>query len=389
MATPIFDLQPMSIGDILDRTIRLYRRGFLHNIAIVAIPYILLIPFGVLAGSSMRLTRDPRMLLRPGVMGVGAIVFLAFIWLSFMSMGALARSVSERYLGETPTVSGSYGAVLRRTLSLIWAYILASLAWIGLGILMVMTFAFGMFLGPVVAAVVGLVVAILLAVSLIRLLLITQIIVIEDIRGVTALQRSWNLMRGNFWRTVLILIFYVVVSIVLAFVLNFPGGILAGLTGGAIGTLINQVFQWLSQILLTPVLAIAITLLYYDSRIRSEAFDLEVMAQNLGVAAAGPDLPLAEWEAEVPLTEEPGPPPSAPPRPAPVPRPPAPSAPPSRLTSPPRPTPTAAPQRPAGVPGPQPFASPFKTCPQCKAQVPAIKPNCPKCGARVPYRSAR
>jgi hypothetical protein len=46
-------------------------------------------------------------------------------------MGALARSISERYLGETPTVGGSYGAVLRRTFSLIWAYILASLVWGG------------------------------------------------------------------------------------------------------------------------------------------------------------------------------------------------------------------------------------------------------------------
>jgi hypothetical protein len=383
MATPIFDLQPMTIGDILDRTVRLYRRGFLHNIAVVAVPYILLIPAAVLFGSTLHMRGDPRMLLRPGMMGMLGILGLAFVWLSFMSMGALARSVSARYLGETPTVGGSYGAVLRRTFSLIWAYILGAFVWGGLGILMVMTFAFAMFLGPVVAAVVGLVVVVLFLVTFIRFLLITQIIVIEDIRGVAALQRSWNLMRGNFWRTVLIFIFYVVVSIVLAFVLNFPGGILAGLVGGSIGAVINQVFSWLSQILLTPVLAIAITLLYYDSRIRNEAFDLEVMAQNLGVATGGAGAPSAPWEAEPPLVEEPLPPPAAPPRPAPVPRASVPSAPP-----PPRPAPAAAPQRAAGAPGPRPSASPFKTCPQCKAQVPAIKPNCPKCGARVPYRSA-
>jgi hypothetical protein len=383
MAMPIFDLQPMSIGDILDRTIRLYRRGFLHNIAIVAIPYILLIPFTVLVGSSLHLTGNPRMLFRPGVLGLGVIVVLAFIWLSFMSMGALARSVSERYLGEEPTVGGSYAAVLRRTLSLIWAYILAGFVWVGLGILMVMSFAFVMLLGPIASAVAGVLVAILFVVGFIRLLLITQIIVIEDIRGVAALQRSWNLMRGNFWRTVLIFIFYVVVSIVLSVVLNLPGGVLAGLAGGSIGAIINQVFQWLSQILLTPVLAIAITLLYYDSRIRTEAFDLEVMAQNLGVPGGGGGSAPEPWEVEPSLDEEPLPPPAAPPRPAPVQHPPAPSVPPR-----PRPVPAAAPRRPAGAPAPRPSASPFKICPQCQTQVPAIKPNCPKCGARVPYRSA-
>jgi len=393
MATPIFDLQPMSIGDILDRTIRLYRRGFLHNIIIVAVPYILLIPFGVLVGSTLHMTRDPRMLLRPGVMGVGAITILAFIWLYFMSMGALARSISERYLGETPTVAGCYGVVLRRSFSLIWAYILASLAWVGAGILMAVAIPIALSLSrrvagaPAVALMVvaGVAVAALfvtLVVSVVRFLLITQAIVIEDTRGIAALQRSWNLMRGNFWRAILILIFSLVVGFVLSFVFNIPGGILSGLLGGTVGAVIGQVFSQLSQILVSPIFDIAITLLYYDSRIRNEAFDLQVMAQNLGVTIGGAGGPPASWEAEPPLLEEPGPPAAAPPRPAPVPRVSAPPAP-----RPPRPAAVAAPPRPAGAPGPRPSASPFKTCPQCKSQVPAIKPTCPKCGARVPYRS--
>jgi hypothetical protein len=265
---------------------------------------------------------------------------------------------------------------------LIWAYIMAGLVWGGLGILMAIVIPLAFFLGPVVAVTLAVIVFVFLLVAIVRLFLITQIIVIEDIRGVAALQRSWNLMRGNFWRTVLIFIFYIVVSFLLAFVLNLPGNILAGFIGGSIGPIISQVFSWLSQILLTPVIAIAITLLYYDSRIRNEAFDLQVMAQNLGVNIGEAGMPPASWEAEAPLVEAPPPASAAPPRPAPVPRAAAPSAP-----RPPRPAAVPAPARPAGAPGPRPSASPFKTCPQCKAQVPAIKPTCPKCGARVPYRS--
>ena len=36
------------------------------------------------------------------------------------------------------------------------------------------------------------------------------------------------------------------------------------------------------QILLYPVLAVTVTLLYYDLRIRKEGFDIEMMASELG-----------------------------------------------------------------------------------------------------------
>jgi hypothetical protein len=384
MATPMYDLQPMSIGDILDRTVRLYRQGFLHNFVIVALPYILFIPMAAVFGSSLLGGRDPQMLFRPGVIGLLALLGVGFVWLTFVSMGALARSVSERYLGETPTVAGSYGAVLRRTLSLIWAYLLAFLVWGGIGILAALLIGAMMFMSPIAGVVSAVVIGLIALVAFVRFLLITQVIVIEDIRGVAALQRSWSLMRGNFWRAVLIFVFAIVVSIVMSLVLSIPGGIVAGLIGGTVGAIISQVFSQLSQILLTPVFAIAITLLYYDSRIRNEAFDLEVMAQNLGVATGGPNLAPAEWEAGPPPAEGPVPPPAAPLHPLPVARQ---SSPPS---SGPAATSAARPPRPAAAPGaaPRPVGA-FKTCPKCKAQVPAIKPNCPKCGTRVLYRAAR
>jgi hypothetical protein len=40
----------------------------------------------------------------------------------------------------------------------------------------------------------------------------------------------------------------------------------------------------LVSLLLTPISAIAVTLLYYDFRIRKEGFDLEILSQSI----AGP-----------------------------------------------------------------------------------------------------
>jgi len=36
-------------------------------------------------------------------------------------------------------------------------------------------------------------------------------------------------------------------------------------------------------LILTPVLAAVITLMYYDLRVRREAFDLQVLGQQLGI----------------------------------------------------------------------------------------------------------
>lgn len=401
MAKPIFDLQPMSTGDILDRTIRLYRRHFLHNLGIVSIPFLaiflVMLAFGSMAGT------DPRVLIRPSVIAILVAFGLVAIWLYFVSMGAMARSVSERYLGGTPTVWGAYAPVLRRGLSLIWAYFLAGLAWVGVAVVGSIVVGMtagtaGPIIGAVGAVVIGAVGAIVVGVVLVgmffRLLLVTQVIVIEDARGASALKRSWGLMnmKGNPWRALLILLFSIVVGAVVYAILNFPGSILAGMIPGVVGTILGKVLGFLGQMLILPIGTIAFTLLYYDSRIRSEAFDLEMMAQHIGVpqkAESVPSAPKASRAVTRPIgsstTQIIQP---SPPRPAPAPS--VPVGPPAGHPSQPGPASVTSPQVSAGLApaGPPRPALNVKVCPKCKTQFPPIRPNCPKCGTRVAYRSS-
>ena len=356
------DLQPMSTGDILDRAARLYRRHFLHTLAIVSLPYLLIIPGWEILGTGFS-GRGRFLAWRNSGFIAGASVFgIAYLYLYFVSMGALARSVSERFLGRTPTIWTAYSPVLRRSLSLIWAYLLASAA--GGGVLgfggvifagaVVVVQRFPTAFGYVIAAVLGIaaIVAIYLAVRIFfRSFLITPVIVIEDVRGWAAFRRSWNLMRPCVGKAGLILVFGTVVAFVIGFVVNFPAGVLVALNPGRATVVISCVLQSLGQIISAPLMMIPFTLLYYDSRIRLEAFDLEMMAQNLGVSTT-PSSPSAA---------------ATPTRPAP------PSAAPA----------VASRVRPAGPP--QSFGA-FKVCPQCGAQVPNIQPNCGKCGTRVPFR---
>ncbi len=87
MAAPVFDLQPMSIGDILDRTVRLYRRNFLHTLGIVSIPYLLLLPANVGLSPARGTPVGPQLLQRPGLIAGASLLVLAAIWLTFVSMG--------------------------------------------------------------------------------------------------------------------------------------------------------------------------------------------------------------------------------------------------------------------------------------------------------------
>ncbi len=340
----------MSTGDILDRTIRLYRRHFLHTLAIVSLPYILIIPIWALVGAGAWGQGRGAPWQNPAVVAMLVPFFLAYLWLHFVSMGALARSVSERFLGGTPTVWTVYSPILRRSLSLIWATILAGLAagavfgaGVGIFVAAIVVFQFQTTVGYVIAAVLGIgaIVVIFVAVRIFfRSFLVTQVIVIEDVRGWGAFKRSWTLMRGSIRKAGMILLFGLVVGFVISLLFNVPAGMLMALKPGWSTMILRGLLDSIGKILSAPIVMIAFTLLYYDSRIRQEAFDLEMMAKNLGVS--------------------PGP---------------------SQVSAPIRPTPphSTAPARPSRAYG----AS--KVCPKCGAQVPNIQPSCGKCGTRVPF----
>lgn len=364
MKTSTFDLQPMSTGDILDRTARLYRRNFLHTLAIVSLPYLLIIPGWAVLGSGFPGRGRFLAWRNPAFIAGMSLFVLSYLYLYFVSMGALARSVSERFLGGTPTIWTAYSPVLRRSLSLIWAYLLVSFT--GGGVLafggaifagaLVVSRQFPTTAGYVVAAVlvIAAIVPVVLAVRIFfRAFLITQVIVIEDVRGWAAFKRSWNLMRPGAWKAGLILIFGTVVAFIISFVVNFPAGVLTALIPGWAALVLRKVLESIGQIVSAPFMMIPFTLLYYDSRIRQEAFDLEMMAQNLGVSTSPPSPSAAATPTR------PTPPKAA-----------APIAPQVR---------PADPTRPLGA---------FKVCPKCGAQVPNIQPNCGKCGTRVPFRPA-
>lgn len=105
-----------------------------------------------------------------------------------------------------------------------------------------------------------------------------SIVVLEEKWGFQALKRSRMLGKGYYMR--ILGIFLILVAIVIIIVIFL--GTLAGIAmGGHVERLGFMIFQNLIQSVTMPISVIAIVLMYYDLRARKEAFNNEVLAEEL------------------------------------------------------------------------------------------------------------
>ena len=115
---------------------------------------------------------------------------------------------------------------------------------------------------------------------LIRFFFGPTVLVVEGKKGSAALGRSWRLAKGHFWKIVGTYLLASIMAAVVAGVLGVPGA-LAFAAIGPSGWPVYAVALSVASILTTPFTTLIAVLLYFDLRIRKEAFDLEVMAQEL------------------------------------------------------------------------------------------------------------
>jgi hypothetical protein len=110
----------------------------------------------------------------------------------------------------------------------------------------------------------------------------TQVVVLENLRGsFDAFGRSWDLTR-NFKRKIF------GIAVVAFLMVYVPIVALAALGGffKAESPLFGQTIEVASaavSIVVVPLLSCIFTLMYYDLRVRREAFDLQILGQQLGI----------------------------------------------------------------------------------------------------------
>ena len=249
MAT--YDLRPLSVGEILDRGIGLYRDHFVTLVGIAAVcqgPATVVNLYVALGG---------------GVLEHGGLWFLASV-LNFLgyllAAGATLHVISDAYLGHQPDL----GTALRFAGRKMWPLFVAGAS---SGIVI--------FLAALLLFVPGVIVACGYSV-------VSPVVVLETLdRSSDALKRSWALTKGAKGKAFTLF--------VVAFVLVFLPGMAVNFVLLMALRSTPEVGQTLAQVLylvVRPIVACMFTLFYYDLRVRKEGFDLELLAQQIGVGAA-------------------------------------------------------------------------------------------------------
>jgi len=281
------ELRPISLGELLDRTFTLYRNNFLLFVTIMMVPYLFLLALnlgnqalqGVAAGPS----GSDRTVVVSGPIGVqGAVVGLTATAVVFIGIVGFAISygvaqaasvfaVSKVYMGEPATVRGSFAQVKGRMGR---AFNVTLTIWIRV------ILGFMLFIAP------GVILACRYAMTMPAAML-------EDIKTTPAMRRSIALAENSYGRIILIYILFFVMSYIAMFLFQLPFGIalfIYAVRGETVPWLmtLSSIGEFIGSTVVGPVGAIALTLLYYDERIRKEAFDLQLMLQALDESPASP-----------------------------------------------------------------------------------------------------
>ena len=290
-------LRPLGVGDIVDRVFAIYRARPLMFLAIAAIPYLLLaLVLGVLSvtlGGSALIALAPLMTgdVSPGtfqfdrfapILGTLllflVLVVIAALAVSLMQSASLIAAMAARYMGKETTVGTALGLGLRRSFDLFVMGMLAFLAfcamWIALVLLMVFTREWWSFLVGILG---GVVATVYLAVSW---MVSPAVAILEEAGPTTALSRAWTLSGGNRWRILGLIALLAVLQIVLSSLLSFVL-VASFATDQTVQLVLQQAVNLLATIAWAPVYWGTFAVLYYDLRVRCEAFDLQVAAEAL------------------------------------------------------------------------------------------------------------
>jgi hypothetical protein len=285
----------MRLGEILDGSFNIYRRhfGLFMRLSLILV----WLPTAAAIYLNLRFSNSPFEfinLVEQNIAGsIGIILLLLVVWTacSLLLKAGTIRVISDSYLGHEPELGASlrFGVdkiiplllvALSKTLLLILLYVAA-------GLVVALLYFMGRMLGPGVA---GLLVF-AAAVSAVWLVvwiacaygMTTPIVVLEDLSSsFDAFGRSWELTRGARGK--------IAGTIVVTWLISqfLPQLVIGGISG-ALGVAGNESLQpafvvvaSLMGIVLAPILPCALTLLYYDLRVRREAFDIQVLSEQLG-----------------------------------------------------------------------------------------------------------
>ena len=321
-------LRPMSTSQVLDRTFFLYRKNFVLFAGIAVVTPVLNVFVSLLQvwWFGLPFVPDPQKM-DPTVAqhafqayfaraAVGGLMGITVYVIGYaISSGATAYAVSMLHLGKTTTIGESYSrvkAAFGRVLGLVVSVFFIAVGPLILFYIVMVLLAVGIAGAAAAAgsgggsgsaaAIIGMIIGFLFIFGGIfggifwsiyaycKYGLAVPACTIETLPIRYSLTRSKFLTKGSKGRLLLIYVLAGLITFGLTSVLEIPAIMSSPLflKPGMHQTPLS--FMWLiiadfaAKLLASPIAAIAMSLVYYDERVRKEAFDLQVMMENVGQA---------------------------------------------------------------------------------------------------------
>lgn len=309
----------MSISQVLDRTFSLYRSNFVLFAGIAAVPPALLMlgQFGLLAlPRFLRFSGLPGLQIAAIISTVVVGAALLVLWLIgyALATGASVYAVSRLHLGYQTSIAESYRLIRPYTGTILGLVILVFLVVAGVVFAGIVTISVPVVLvkmaggggtpaaSGTVAIVTGLVIILVLPAVFVLALyfsakfsLAVPACVVEHLNASESLRRSWNLAKGSTLRLILVNFLAAIIAFAIGAVLSIPYFVGVGMFAarkdpGALLPFVmwQYVADFLGRSIAFPIATIAVSLIYYDERVRKEAFDLQLMMEAIGQAQPAP-----------------------------------------------------------------------------------------------------
>lgn len=308
----------LSAGDILDSSIRSYRRNFWTLVKISAPPILAaaagMVVLGIGWKGSSTASKSESLLFYSVITGIGALLWLVGNLSTMMVMGAAARSLVRHLLLDEPIkVGDTYKAFRQRFWGLLWAVLLITLIFlvvtpiafyiwlfvailtsIGAALLVWVSGGLAFFIGILLNVAVGALCLYLYFLVIGKFAYVPQALMVEGVTATKAISRSISLAKKNSWRLTTMVLFSIFAVYSVATLLIVPIGWYAWANGIEMFSfgedlmpewvlIVLRVTIQLSMILLSPILMMGLSIMYLDERVRLEGYDIELLAaRNLG-----------------------------------------------------------------------------------------------------------
>ena len=319
-------LNPMNLGEILDRTAQIYRRKFLLFAGIGAAPSVVVL--GCFAAGALMIYAarnggtTANVLSGLGILAVILLGLPLYVTACGFGYAALSLAAKKQFFDEAVTIRGAYREAWPRGWRYLGLFALESLIVVVAPFVVVFfgALGYGVFLSVIGGsespatgfAVLGFLA--LLGVYVVwmlpRLCLAFPVCVAESAGVVQSLRRGWGLSVGTRGRILLLFLLGAVCGWMLTSLVTIPVLIAVSMVPGMNSPQHAQLMGsivlfgmygagFAVQALVRPAYGIALMLFYYDQRIRKEGYDIEWMMQRAGLTAEAAQVSQPLPEAEI------------------------------------------------------------------------------------------